>query len=149
MMEIHANSRPTSRGKRFMQNVLNLINKSSYDERFKQSKHAAIIMRGGNIIGYGINVYKPHPMSLKRDVLKKRTKCIEDIYTMHAEMAAIRSVKNKELLNGATIFIGRLSDSWGEMFSCPCETCTFYIQKYKLKRVVYTSNPGEWREFCF
>lgn len=129
-----------------MDRVIKIISNSEYDEKLKRKRHAAIIIRGGNVVGWGINSLKAHPMAIKRSVFNRRSRDLDNIFTIHAEMAAIRSVKNKELLHGATLVVGRYSECWGEMFSCPCETCAFYIEKYKIHKVIYSSNPGEWRE---
>lgn len=144
--QLHQKGRKTNRGRFFMDQIIKIIEKSEYPQKLKRHKHAAIIVKGGKIIGVGINSMKPHPMALPRNIMNTGERTLDEIYTIHAEMAAIRSVKNKENLKGTTIFVGRLSDCWGETLSCPCPICTFYLKKYGIQRAIYSTNDGHWFE---
>lgn len=122
---------------------IDLIEKSSYHPELT-AKHSAIIVNSGRIIGQGINVHKTHPMAIKPILWFKSSRMLETSWTIHAEMNAIRSVKNKDLLRGATMYVARLSKRYGLRMSCPCESCQYYIRMYGIKKIVYTTDNGNW-----
>lgn len=150
---LHLGSRKSRKSRKFADKVIQLIKTSNFPDQLTE-RHAAIIIRGGKIIGFGVNTLKVHPMVLE-PVLRGQSNRLVTVnlignpnvlLTLHAEMVAIRSVRNKELLRGSTIFVGRYSKFHGEMLSCPCESCEYYLKKYGIKRAVYSTNSGDWFE---
>jgi len=102
-----------------------------------QYKHAAVIVKAGRVLSIGRNRDKTHPNSILID---------EDgnSYTLsvHAEMDAISRVKNKDQLRGATIYIARKGRTGHPGMSCPCKMCQDLINKYGMKRAVFTTDYG-------
>lgn len=142
--KIHFESKLSTK-KRFFDDCLNLLNSSFYHEQLT-AKHAAIIVNGNRIIGQGVNVHKTHTMAVRPILWKKSGRILECAWTIHAEMNAIRSVRNKELLIGATIYVARMSDRHGLRLSCPCDSCQYYINFYGIKKIVYTTDDNVWHE---
>lgn len=80
-------------------------------------KHGAIIVKGGRVLAFGINVNK-------------------GLYSMHAEMVALNKC-NKEELKGASIYVARVSNGEPRM-SRPCDVCQHAIADVGIKKVFYT-----------
>lgn len=89
-------------------------------------KMGAIITKKGIPIGWGWNVLKTHPKSL------------HGFKSCHAEFKAIRSVKNKELLKGATIIIYREDASGLMVCAKPCKSCQILLDQCGISRVIYS-----------
>ncbi len=150
---LHSSARKSNKSRKYFDKTIDLI-KTSYFPVELTERHAAIIIKGGNIIGFGVNSLKAHPMVLEPVLRGKsdRTMAITmygsptSLLTLHAEMVAIRNCRNKESLRGATMFVARYSPFHGEMLSCPCQSCEYYLKKYGIQRVVYSTQTGEWYE---
>lgn len=142
---LHLNAKRASRSRRFYEKTMNLI-KNSYFSEDLRIRHGAIIIKGGAIIGQGINSMKNHPMAFYPILIGESNREIGNVLTIHAEMQAIKSVKNKKNLKGSIMFVGRLSLDLKERMSCPCESCEFYIKKYGIQKVIYSVGNNEWME---
>lgn len=145
--KIHNQSFPfPSRQNKFTKACIELLNSANFD-KFMQFKHASLIVKNGKIIGSGVNNAKSHPMAIKPVLwMNKNSPLLDSLWTLHAEMCAIKSVKNKNQLNGASIYIARQSICHGMRLSAPCEFCEYYIRKYKISRVIYTTDDQHWNE---
>jgi deoxycytidylate deaminase len=102
-----------------------------------QHKHAAVIAKGRRVLAIGRNRAKTHPSSTEVDDDGNRF-----CRSIHAEMDAISKVKNKEMLKGATIYVARKGKTGEQGMSCPCRMCQDEINKYGLKRAVFTTKHG-------
>lgn len=107
---------------------------------FRREKLGAIILSKKDILSTGFNQSKTHPAQKHfnqfRDDIDSESACI------HAEMAAIQKVKNKKLLVGATIIVARRTKNGRPGLAKPCAACSYAIRKYKIFRVIYTTNNG-------
>lgn len=92
-------------------------------------KHAAVVVKNGNILSIGINKNINHPDILSESHVKQNA-------SRHAEMVALRRVANPE---GATIFVARVMRDGSEGMSKPCKNCQRELDKAGVKRVVYTT----------
>ena len=95
------------------------------------SRHGCVIVKDGEIIGSGYN-YQLDFMC-------------HGIWSIHAEVAAIMSVKNKfkKNLDDATMVVVRIgADVHGcpLRMSKPCQRCTQAIKKAGIKKVFYSSD---------
>lgn len=143
---LHHNARPTRKGHNFINKTLKYLSEYNYaaDMRFR---HYSIIVKAGKILGMGASSFKSHNMPRIPILLGESNRELDCILTLHSEMSAILSVKNKDNLKGSTIFVARMSQLHGERLSCPCESCEYYLRKYGIERVVYsTDKPGVWYE---
>lgn len=90
----------------------------------------------GKIITLGVAQYKSHPMA------KMFSKNNEACY-LHAEIDAIRKVKDKSFLSYCDLYICRLKykgDKMVDGLAKPCVGCQKAIDKFKIKRVFYTKD---------
>jgi len=64
--------------------------------------------------------------------------------TAHAEVSAIKKIKNKEKLKKATLFSVRINLNNELCNAKPCLACKNTMLRYGIKNVVYTNNQGEF-----
>tara|TARA_R110000796_G_scaffold22706_1_gene65537 strand:- start:47 stop:478 length:432 start_codon:yes stop_codon:yes gene_type:complete len=121
---------------RFLRLALRRIDGEEYSQQILH-RHAAIIVKGGRVLSVGRNRDKTHP-----DAIGYEEDGTPYTRTIHAEMDAISRVKNKEHLKGATIFVARKGRNNEPGMSCPCKMCQSLINKYGLKRAVFTTEYG-------
>lgn len=122
-------------------NISVCLNKKFYMEQavheagkspFKGQKHGCVIVVGGRIIGRGYNSYKGINHSSNRST--------------HAEMAALKSVRDKDQLKGADLYVVRIRyDKEKKLVvrnSKPCDKCFPKLLKcmrnYGLRNVYYS-----------
>jgi len=116
----------TNSQQRYLDICCKLANKSSLAH-----KHGCIIVKNGKIISQAFNT-------------KLIAKLYESVPTsIHAEVAAIKKVKNKNQLNGnCELYVVRVGtpNHYTTKYSKPCETCTHFINKFKIRTVYYSVN---------
>lgn len=96
---------------------------------------AAIMIQGKKIISSGANLQsKTHPYVFHHGEHFSRG--------IHAEMAAIFRVKNKETLKGATIIVYRQTKNGDFANARPCPMCLELIRQYGFKKMIYTTDKG-------
>ncbi len=105
---------------------------SQYSEHH-QHKLGAVIYIKNKPVAVGYNQIKGHPMMLENHANKK---------TIHAELSAILSVRNKNRLKGATIVVYRERRNGDTGLSRPCESCQHILKKYGINTWTYTSYDG-------
>lgn len=122
-------------------------NYDSYPFDNMDYKHCAIITKGGRIISENFNNMKSHPFAMKPlGCLHKPEIDRDDLRTLHAEMAAIKSIKNKNRLKGASIFVFSMNRKGELRISRPCDLCMHYIKMYGISKIYYTSSNGWIKE---
>ena len=127
---------PTNKvSNKFLKLALRRILNKRYSDHI-QHRHAAVIVKAGRVLAIGRNRNKTHPDSVLYADGERILK------TIHAELDAISRVKNKEQLKGATIYVARLGRNGHPGMSCPCKMCQQLINKYGLKRAVFTTDYG-------
>ena len=92
-------------------------------------RHAAVIVRGGNVLSVGYNKLKNHPDIIEEDKIKQYC-------SVHAEAEAIRKLKGNA--KGATIYVARIGLSGKERLSRPCDYCYEKIVDAGITKIVYT-----------
>ena len=92
-----------------------------------KQRHGALIVKGGRVVSFGFNSQRnlPHDNVPSGD------------YTYHAEQSAIK-VCPDETLDGARIYIARLSRRGLPALSRPCDQCMVRILKAGIKEIIYT-----------
>lgn len=93
-------------------------------------KHGAIIRKAGNTIAVGINYGVNDPKYLDDEVAAEHA-------AVHAEVAALNACK-KANLEGATIYVARVSKNDEPRMSKPCENCQKALKARGVKKVFYT-----------
>ena len=100
-----------------------------------RTRHGAVVVYNGKIIGSGFNINLSHPMVWVYNEVK----------TLHAEMVAIMRVKNKRLLKHSAIYVTRINPNGEPVLSKPCCTCMELIRNtWKIKDIFYTDQDGDW-----
>lgn len=100
-----------------------------------RTKHGAVVVHDGKIIGSGFNINLTHSM----------VKVYNEHQTLHAEMIAIMRVKHKRLLKHSAIYVARINQKGGAILSKPCTTCMKLIRNtWKIKDIFYTDQDGDW-----
>lgn len=109
-------------------------------KKFAESLHpdfkmgAAIHQGKKKVIGVGCNdADRTHP---------KITQHLPFAQTVHAELAAIMDVKNKESLKGATMVVYREKKDGSLGMSRPCPSCMRLLKQYGFKKIIYTTDQG-------
>lgn len=100
-------------------------------------KYGCVIVRKGRIISQGYNHYRLTPFS--------------GPMTTHAEIDALNKLKNKNLLNNATMYIIRINNkisgpkkNYSILSGKPCHDCivklTKLIKRFGLKKIIYSTD---------
>jgi len=121
---------------KYLRLALRRIDGENYSEAL-QYKHSAVIVKAGRVLSVGRNRNKTHPDAIGSDEYGKPF-----CRSIHAEMDAIARVKNKEQLRGAIIYVARKGKTGAPGMSCPCTMCQNQINRYGLKRAVFTTDYG-------
>lgn len=125
----------------FHKRVIDILTKMA-EANPSNFKLACAITWRKSILAFGMNSYKTDPFQAK--FANKESK----IYK-HAEIDAIKRVKNRygeDIFPECTLYIIRLrkphkkSKEYIRGMARPCSGCMKAIQKYKIKKVVYTTD---------
>jgi len=91
----------------------------------ERHQHACIIVKGGAIQGYGVNVARNTPGIIKEI----------DALGEHAEVRALkRAIKTED----AVAYIARINRHGEARMSRPCPQCITALKSAGIKKVVYT-----------
>lgn len=126
----------SNRDQKFLERAFILAKLSDCKQR-----HGAIIVSGGRIIGSGINTFRNDPI----------TNMSDDIYSCHAEVNALRSIKRfrqvgkvnadaSETIPNSKIYVARVSRRGLAAFSRPCTNCYLNLLKAGIKEIIYTTD---------
>ncbi len=112
-----------------MDNIIKMLYKAAMKSEMNH-RHGCIITYGGNIISSGYNhCYKKYN-SNNCEYLKFK-------YSVHAEICAIKKIKNKTILKKCTLYVIRIKNNqccgtYSIEYGYPCEHCMKIINKYKI-----------------
>jgi pyrimidine deaminase RibD-like protein len=113
----------SNRDKAWLKRALNLAATSTANKR-----HGCVIIRGGNVVGVGVNKYINKPFFTSQEHMNR---C-----SIHAEVAAIRNAKGN--VRGATVYVARINNQGEPKFSQPCANCQAVLDEYGVRRAVWT-----------
>lgn len=91
----------------------------------ERHKHACIIVRGGAVQGFGVNVPRNIPG------------IVQEIEAL-GEHAEVRALKVSAKTEGAVAYVARVNSNGEERMSRPCPRCIKALKDAGVKRVVYT-----------
>ena len=95
----------------------------------------AVLVKNGKIISKAFNCgKKSHPYIHRNGEFYNQT--------IHAELACILKVKNKERLQGATIIVYRERRDGHMANAKPCPMCEKLIRSYGIKKIIYSTEFG-------
>lgn len=101
-----------------------------------RNTHGAVVVKGGRVLGTGWNKNRNNPHIVSPEHIK--TDC-----SVHAEVAAIREA-GEESVKGAIIYVARVNRHGNDRDSKPCFRCSDLIKQVGIKRVVFTSEAGDY-----
>lgn len=93
-------------------------------------KLGCVIAKSGRVLATGFNRLRTHPESCTR------------WQTLHAETAALIGV-HRHCVEGATLYVVRLTKGGKLASSYPCEGCWRMIHKMGIRAVVYIGEDGK------
>ena len=93
-------------------------------------KHGAVVVRNGKVLSSGHN--------------KVTTRCPSHLFSMHAEMAAIKHSHERCGLVDAHVYVVRVNNC-GLAESKPCERCQRYMRMHGVSRVYYSTGDSDNR----
>lgn len=96
-----------------------------------QHKHAACLIKSGEIFSFGYNKY------IKKIFIENKT----IMYTIHAEVDAVCKVPNKSV-KGMDILIIRIGTNKLKN-SRPCNSCIDKLSRYGIRKVYYSNEDGD------
>jgi deoxycytidylate deaminase len=99
---------------------------------------AVALDKNGQIISYGVNKRKTHPLQGKYAADQYK------IY-LHAEIDCITK-EDKEVFRGSTLFVVRKRNDGKHGCSRPCSGCMRMLRDYGFKSVVYFNEEGRFTE---
>ena len=91
-------------------------------------RHGCVIVKGGNVIGIGINKYVNKPFFVSQEHM--------DRCSVHAEVAAIRNAGGN--VRGATIYVARINNRGETRYSAPCNKCQCELARHGIRKAVWT-----------
>jgi tRNA(Arg) A34 adenosine deaminase TadA len=101
----------------------------------------AVVVVRGKILASGWSQEKTHPFIGYNGTFLTSTGT-HIAKNMHAEIAAIFKVKNREILSGASIYVYRQCKN-EKLANCrPCAMCYKMLQKYGFKKMIYSTESG-------
>lgn len=109
--------------------------KASLMSDHPQHKLGAVILQKNKVIAVGRNyIHKTHPITHDHDVTKFKTQ--------HAEVTCILQIKNKDILDKATIVVFRQNKKGEFSIARPCVMCRSILKSFGVKKMIYTINNG-------
>jgi deoxycytidylate deaminase len=105
---------------------------SSYDS----FRHGAVLIKGGSVLNVGAN-------SDNHTSFGQRFRTEPGRATHHAELACVLGL-DRNITQGGTIYVARISKNGEWKNSKPCSMCHEVMSYVGIKRVVYTIGCDEW-----
>ena len=93
-----------------------------------EQRHGCVLVRGGRVLGVGINRYINPPYLVSPEHAK--THC-----SIHAEVAALRAAGTAVR---ATAYVARINPRGEPLLSAPCPACAATLAAAGVRRVVHT-----------
>lgn len=93
-----------------------------------EHKHGACVVYRNKVIGHGFNIYYTSLAGKKN----------RPHNSIHAEVSALNSVKDKSILKSCDLYVVRINPSGKFRNSEPCKSCTSLINKFKVRNVFYS-----------
>ena len=124
----------SSNQRRFIGRAIQLSTLSTYE---RVQIGALVVSPRGVVIGQGFNQPKSHPLQYRYN---NRAGRLAPRHSIHAEIAAIANCRAP--MEGATMYVGRLSREGSTAMCRPCAACALAIQDSGIDGIYYTSPQG-------
>ena len=109
----------------------NIARKAALCSMNTDYKHGAVLVKGGSVINTSSN--KNRLASFGSRFCKDH----DGIATLHAELGAILGI-DRNITEGATLYVARVGKDGGFRLSKPCSMCTAAMKHVGIKRVYWT-----------
>ena len=132
---------PNIRNKRLSRNeksYIDLAKKAIY-QSYHSHRHGAVLVKGGRVINVSHN-------KLKFNSFASRFRHENGEWaTVHAELGSVLNVERRNT-EGATVYVVRVSTTDNFRLSKPCSMCQAAMKWVGIKKVIYSTNDGEFKE---
>ena len=95
-------------------------------------RHGCVAVVSGKIVARGCNSYRTY----------SNDGMISQTCTCHAEVEVLRQCKKQNITKKITLYIARLTSTNTLNCSAPCINCYNAMQKFEIKRVIYSDHGG-------
>lgn len=114
----------------------------SFDEGLEYGL-CAVLVKSGNVISIGFNRMATSGF-VEHFADRAKGKCRDFYLSTHAEMDAVRRIRNKTDLRGTKIFVARPRPCGDLGMARPCVVCQHVLHSYGIKRAYYTISDDEY-----
>lgn len=104
------------------------------------------IISAHKVISVANNQVKSHPIQKQLNILRFVDKHDSSKDLLHAELAAILKVKNKDDLRNASIYVYREDRNRHIACARPCPACLKKIREVGIRTIYYTTRDGLCKE---
>lgn len=117
-------------GHRYFRHTVDILKNHPFQDELI-SIHAAVLVRGSQILSIGFN--KPTKPKIVRDIATHPN------LTLHAEIDVLNLCKKRDL-RGSKIYVARvLKDRNKVAISCPCHICQKVLAERGVQRAIFTT----------
>ena len=127
--EVERHHQYTGKIRRFMQIARRAANQSP----FPDYRHGAVLVKGASV--HNVSFNKGNYCAFGHRFRKQQ----DGNATLHAELGVILGL-DREVTDGATVYVARIDKSTSYRLSKPCPMCHQAMKHVGIKRVVYTIN---------
>ena len=99
-------------------------------------QHGCIAAINGKYVSGGYNHYRQHSNS---GIIDNPCSCHAEMHVLHKCLKSLKRAQIRKL----TFYIIRLSASGTLRTSAPCKDCLEKLEKYNIKRLIYSTNDGK------
>lgn len=111
---------------------IRLAAKSAYTSNHHRFRLGAVVVKSRSVLSQGVNT------------VKKNTHTPPHRESIHAEVMALRNVKN---VKGSTVYVARLDSSSNLALAKPCEYCIEHMIANGVHQVVFSIDKNQARSF--
>tara|TARA_R110002073_G_scaffold314205_2_gene486390 strand:- start:456 stop:869 length:414 start_codon:yes stop_codon:yes gene_type:complete len=117
---------------------IDLAKRISYQSDFAH-RHGAVLTKGANIVNVSCNKNKFSSFA------KRFRKNDKNFATVHAELGSILNVE-RDNTEGATVYVVRINNQGEFRLSKPCDMCEEAMRWVGVKKVIYSTSNGTFKE---
>ena len=117
---------------------IDLAKRISYQSDY-QHRHGAVLVKGSNIVNVSCNKNKFSSFAMR---FKKKDKTHARV---HAELGSILNIERTST-EGATIYVVRTNNQHELRLSKPCSMCEAAMRWVGIRKVVYSTSEGDFKE---
>ena len=105
-----------------------------------ESRHCALVATGSKILGVGFN---RQGWSSKQNSRYGKNSIDNGRCSIHAEVAALLRVANREDIKGSTVYVVRVTKNNLLAMSQPCAMCQAILREHGVRRAIFSVSSDE------